>query len=436
MKEKEHQALTETEHEEPPSTLSRIHYFWEPTIFGLSFNSYMELFYVLFRAVPGLGKNLNIPFLAYSFIVPPLAALLKLLERYTGWNFLKKINAFLQGLDTFPASLIFILQIFGAFGQLIASQLNDNEFTEVDVPDGAIAALVLTFSGFSALLTVASLGYYERWARRYADNKPKLSKLFDISNKFSSFAGTSITLNAFGRMVIEFLNIFEIAGTKEEENPRKWFVNQILPTLIGAIFIGALITYIAHREKPIKHLGNKHQRLKKLEIGLDGGKVLIINGNYWALVYELLKHPEETRSDRTLVHISGMMTLLLVALPFIYSFRLFIYLFESAATSIKNYYYPPVSNDKSDLIHQDVKSLTEPFIKSTEEIIEAAQEFNDVENLRHAQQTSYFSNISMPSFKLPNWLSFLSSSHPKPEVLAESSSTELEDITVATKIKI
>lgn len=406
-----------------PTIPSIIFSIWEPTIFALSFNlPWIELLYVLFRAVPGLGANLNTLFLLFSLIATSSFAVIKLVEKAFKWPFLQRTNRYLAGLDTFPATLVFNLQALGAAIQYVASQDNDNQYTEVDAPGWAIALLVLFFAGISVFVTLHALDKYSDWQRKFSSNRV-LSTILKVGNILTSFGLNVILFNAIGRSTIELVTTFELGGIEEEEDPRNWYLRQILPTSLVAIFLGGLVAYIQFGKKAVRYLANYYERRHNnlvahhqsnsivlhhqeheenaqefidviVEYFRKYGTAYAINAGYWVTVQKIRHNLEEARTNNGFVYSSVAMMLVLIGVPLALTALLILYLTFSSVVGIKNIILRENQN-----VPRFSSALQEPLIESTEN--------NKEMRVIALEEQQVVSAEPRRSSWLPRWLSFL-----------------------------
>jgi hypothetical protein len=380
---------------------------------------------------------MNRPYLAYSIIVPPFFAVLKTLEKLTRFRLLVPINRILSQLDAFPSSLLFNLQTGAAVWQMVTSQLNDNQFTDYEIPDWSYALYVLGLAIPSLFVTLASLKIY-KWLENKFSYRKLISGFFKVSDISAFFLENAVKLNAIGKMVIRLTTVFPLGGTSVEENPAKWFWTENFPSITGAIGVGAMLTYVAYRKKPLPliGLGSQEYRHHLIERQRMIWTVIAINGYYWTSVYQMWQDPEGTKSDNSLIYLSAISTILLLLIPTLLCFGLFLYVIQSACSGIRDCAFKSLfeeprvkfQNISHNIRELDSDSMTESLTEATSgdsetEAMTSSSSDSEIETISSSSSDSeteitavgsnqgLFSYLKFPS--IPSWLSIFGSKLPQ-----------------------
>jgi hypothetical protein len=330
---------------------SIIYHIVEPSVIGLSANSYMEAAYAVARSQPGSGENLNSTFLIFTMTVPLFLATLKILANITNNPILRKIIHYIEAGDTGPSSFVFILQFVGASVFFVGTQLHDNEYVEVDVSDGGIIGIFLSVAFLSSLLLANSLGFY-RW----------FEKTFALKNWVSGAASSIelwVTVNAIGRLLIDISSFLFLIRV---ENPLVWCV--LIAISLGLSFgVAALGGYTSYRSHPwsfLANLGNREQREYIVEAIRRIGTSIAIFGNYGITLYEIAHNPELPTVEKGLL-IGSVLSTGLLLLPVLLVFGIVIsylvYLLGSVFCSSK----PSPSSFQP--------HLTQPLLESVDVVV-------------------------------------------------------------------
>jgi hypothetical protein len=398
---------------------NRIFNIYEPVLYGLSFNSYPDLVYTQLEGIPGTGSNMNIPYLAYSIVVPPFFAVLKLLEKTFNFRPLVALNRILSGLDAFPSSYVFNLTMVSAIWQMVESQLNGNQYTESDISDWSFALYNLALATPSFFVTLASLGIYQYLENKFS-HKRLSSGFFKLCDITAFFLENAVKLNAIGKMSIRFTTVFSLGGTTVEENPAKWFWTEVFPSIAGSTAVGALLTYVAYRKNPLPllGLGNQKHRYHLIERQRMIWTVIAINGYYWANVYLMWQDPEGTKSEDTLIYLSGITTILLLLIPSLVTSGLILYQTASICSNIKDFFFEFLSKEPklkfTESSHNNIEQLNSDSV--LEPLIKTASSDCEIETLSSTSSDSESEIIDVSSNqgyfrfpRIPSWLSIFGS---------------------------
>lgn len=385
---------------------ARIYHAYEPTTYGLSFYSYADIVYELLRLIPGLGRNMNIPYLIFTLTAIPFFVALKLVEKITKFPWLEKITHFLQGIDSFPSSLFFNLQTYGAIAQTVVSKQHNDQYTETDDSDSVTAGIILSLAVISLFVTLSALGVYH-WLEKKFSNYKFLSSSFKYVDIAASFTENFIKLTAVGRMVVGLFTTFPLGGINETDDPQKWFYAQILPCWLLSFPVAGLLTYTTHRKNSLSFLGNQEQRQYIIECLRMVLTAIAVTGNYWITAYEISEEPEQANITHPLIYLSGIAIAILIGLPL-----LFLMLF----LPIKNYCC--TKNSRFEIL----PDLQQPFLEagqnseepSEDQPSEALWKDEDDDAFRMpVVDPSYANQGWCSSFRLPPWLPFFGSAESK-----------------------
>jgi hypothetical protein len=296
-----------------------------PTLCGLGANSVPELGYEITAGHPGTAAYMDIPFLVWTSVIPPLFALSKYVEKRTKNKGLENVNWFFEKSDTFFSTMVFNLETLGSIWLLIQSIIYDDEYVQYEISDYYDILIYSGLALISLLTALSPLNFYNWMGTKFSANKI-LSTLFHYIDFVASFIEKTVKLEAVGLAIIELLRDFNVGGIEPYEDPIKWFVAKMIPTWVGALTLSSLATYIERREKPMPLLGNREERKELVEFLLLLSTSFAINVFFWSNLWEIYNNPEETEADDSLIYISLLSNLILALIPagtFIYKISSF-----------------------------------------------------------------------------------------------------------------
>jgi hypothetical protein len=341
-----------------------------PTLFGLSTNSVPELGYEITAEFPGTAYYMDIPFLIWTAVIPPLFALSKYMEQRTKSKNLEYANWFFEKSDTFVSTMVFNLETFGSIWLFIQSIIFDDEYVQYEISDYYNILIYSSLASISLLITLSPLNFYNWMETKFSANKI-LSTLFHYIDFVASFIEKTVKLEAVGLAIIELLDDFNLGGIKPYEDPIKWFAVKMVPTWIGAITLSSLATYVERREQPMPLLGNKEQRKEEVEFVLQLCTAFAINVFLYSNLWELYKNSEETPADGTLIYISVLSNLILTLIPtgmFIYKISSFFTSSIRAFDFRRSFIEPLLDSDITDNLDTGIANIQEKALDSTQSL--------------------------------------------------------------------
>jgi hypothetical protein len=383
-----------------------------PTLCGLSTNSVPELGYQITAAYPGTAYYMDIPFLAWTAVVPPLFAFSKYVEKRTKNKSLEHVNWFFEKSDTFFSTMVFNLETLSSIWLFIQSIILDDEYVQYEISDYYNLLIYPSLSFLSLLIVLSPLNFYHWMEEKFSANKI-LSTLFHYADFVASFIEKTVKFEAVGLAIIALLVDFDIGGVRSYEDPIKWFLVKIIPTWIGAITLSSLATYVERREKPMALLGNKEERKEVIEFVLQLSTAFAINVFYYSNIWNFYNNPEETPADSWLIYTSASSNLILILIPavmFIYKISSF-FSSKIKVSSFRHSFIEP-------LLDSDLANTSEQILdssQSSEEELNESQADNSEKN-EVDSKSSIIQRKNHSSFFSKSWCWFFGENNSNPDL--------------------